>query len=33
MKKRILIYALFTGVLLVAVVGWTVQGARRLATT
>ena len=32
MKKRILIYALFVGVLLIAVAGWTVQGARRLAT-
>ena len=32
MKKRILIYALFAGVLLIAVAGWTVQGARRLAT-
>jgi hypothetical protein len=32
MKKRILIYALFAGVLLIAVAGWTFQGARRLTT-
>jgi hypothetical protein len=30
-KKRILIGAIFAGVLLVAVAGWTVQGVRRVA--
>jgi hypothetical protein len=27
-KTRILLYALFVGVVLIAVVGWTVQGLR-----